>query len=343
MSKVVDWSQTGTDEWGDWARISDSPEVVSEAKTWDDLPTNSWGETAKDVSGVQDTSIFGDTIEWGTPSGSSDTYSKGKSSDLSEKFEWAKKKVQNLSNYNGPVDKAVISEALSKLSIKAFKEIAKVLDEDDYDAMCVIMDAVGYKEEFIKETQGGNTSSIATPIMDECLDQLNDVMVGLNAMKHPMYYKLQSMAMVRVNGGKPKSQELYEMLNEMVKHKLVNPEQIGTDASKMELSLCLNKMKEFYKTNNNDFGFDSGWDLGNSNGGSDWSWDTGSSGMSSDSLDSWSDWDTSISGNNNGNSLFGASPRTKKTKRESVFGDDLDYNYGNYGNSNSESERIFEI
>lgn len=335
MSKTIDWSDNNVNnEWGDWERVSQSQDKNNDfgAASWDDVTTTT-GTTNDPV-------LNSDDIEWGVVDNkNTSSYNTKEKQDLAEKFDWAKKKVSNdLSNYNGPVDKETLTAALSKLSMKAFKEMSKVLDEDDYDAMCVIMDAVGFKEEFIKETQGGSSAAIATPIMDEALDQLNDIMVGMNAIKHPMYYKLQSMAMIRVNGGKPKVSEFYEMLQEMVKHKLINPEQVGTDASKMELSLCLNKMKEYYKNNNSsDFGFDGGWDINGSATTDDWgSWDTTPTNTSSNSNE-WNDVDDMGS---SGGSLFSGG-NSRKRKNEEMF-DDLGGYSGTFGNSKS-NEPLFEI
>lgn len=334
MSKTIDWTENNVNnEWADWQRPSQDVNSDVSSASWDDIT----GGAA--TTNTNDPILNTDDIEWGVVDNKSTNVSNMKEKkDLAEKFDWAKKKVSNdLSNYNGPVDKETLTAALSKLSMKAFKEMSKVLDEDDYDAMCVIMDAVGFREEFIKETQGGSSAAIATPIMDEALDQLNDIMVEMNAVKHPMYYKLQSMAMIRVNGGKPKVSEFYEMLQEMVKHKLVNPEQVGTDASKMELSLCLNKMKEYHKSNNSsDFGFDGGWDINDGGATDDWgSWNAPAN-QTTNSND-WNDIDDTGS---SGGNLFSTGSSIKR-KNDEMF-DDLGGYSGGFGNSKS-NEPLFEI
>lgn len=328
MSNILDWSRTtgGDDEWGDFDGTPNKTETVNDDWAIDNKETTN-GEVSFDM----------EEFSWNSSNGNNGASVVEDTSDIKEKFKWAQTPVKTMTNYNGPIDKVVIAEALSKLTPKAFKEMAKVLDETEYDAFCVIMDAVGFKDEFINETQGSSTHTIATPIMDECLNQINDVMVACNAIKHPMYYKLQKLALERVNGGKPKSSEIYELITELVKFEILVPEQICTDASKMHLALCMNKAKEYNKTQGNDFGGND-WDFGgNSSSFDDWNF-----GGNSNSNDDWN-FNTPSSKSSGGYNWDDEWSKPDNSSGGSVFGGGYSSGRRNQGYSKNNDEVLLDI
>lgn len=254
-------------------------------------------------------------------------------SDLAELAKWSKETTPNI-KVNGNLndrDQEAIVKAFEKLSVKGLKKIAEALDEDEYSALQTIMTIIGFGDQFTSATVGANPLALDQKTIIKMFKELKDVIDSDGRADDMRTLKFTRLTQKLVAGESIKSDDVYEMLNDMIESGVINPKRIGTDPTKTHLIVCINKAEEWLNKKSGDFGGAYGaYDIGNQWTTSDTnSYSYGAVGASNDV---WGSTTSSSSAGDGGyyDSLNSRRSRRKNNRNNDGYGYDLtpDYDYG---------------
>lgn len=259
-------------------------------------------------------------------------------SDLAELAKWSQETTPNIKvngNLNNKDQEAII-KAFEKLSVKGLKKIAEALDEEEYSALQTIMTVIGFGDQFTSATVGANPLALDQKTIIKMFKELKDVVDADGRADDMRTLKFSRLTQKLVAGETIKSDDVYEMLNEMIDSGVINPKRIGTDPTKTHLIVCINKAEEWLNKKSGDFGGAYGaYDIGNQ-----WTTSSDTNSYSYGNVGASNDvWGSTTSTSSTGDggyydSLNSRRSRRKNSRNNDVYGYDLtpDYDYGRADN-----------